>query len=143
MNISTINLVLFRIALIPIYIFYWSLVILKQQDPVTILTVSISISGVLCALSFTAHSNIKESKKHKKLYLFNLAAISFLKATIYSIIALICYYFVSNSLNPTDNIYHQIVNVFYGLVVGSCYGGGMVSFHYGLLWLFEAVEEPF
>ena len=72
-----------------------------------------------------------------------MAAVNLLQATIYSIIALICYYFVSNALDPTDNIYHQIVNVFYGLVVGTCYGSGMVNFHYGLLQAFEAVEEPF
>ncbi|ABS07686.1 hypothetical protein [Shewanella baltica] len=143
MNIPSISLILFRVGLVPIYIFYWALVVLQQQDPIGILTVSISISGALCALSFTAYSNLKDSKKHKKLYLYNLAAISLFKATIYSVIALICYYFVSNALSPTENIYHQVVNVFYGVVVGICYGSGIVGFHYGLLWLFEAVEEPF
>ena len=143
MRIPNLKIILFRVGLIPIYIYYWGLVVFKLQEPAPVLTASISIAGVLCALSFTAYSNLKESKIHKKLYLFNLASINLLQATIYSVIALISYYFVSNTLDPDNNIYHQIVNVFYGIVVGVCYGSGMVNFHHGLLQVFEAVEEPF
>ena len=143
MNISEVTKTVFKIGLIPIYIYFWVLVIFKQHDPSEILTVSISVTGALCALSFTAYSSLKTSKKHQRLYLFNLSALNFFKATVLSVIALLSFYFTEAAIDSIQHWYHKPVEFFYGIVGGLCYGGGIVNFHYGLMQAYRVTEESF
>ena len=142
MNISKIILILFRVTLVPIYISYWYLVTFGKQDPTLILTASISIAAALSALSFTAFSTFKSDHLTKQIYLYKLSAVNFFRSTVLAIVAIILVFFINSVLIPLDeNSLIQFIKIVYVNVLGFCYGSGIVAFHFGLLQLYEVLEE--
>lgn len=135
-------LILFKISLVPIYVFFWYLVSFREQDPTPILIASVSISAALCALSFTGYSTFKEQNS-TNINLYKLAAMNFLKATILAIVAIICSFFIGEVLKHlTGNLSLDVVKILYNNVLGFSYGYGVICFQFGLLQLFEVSEKP-
>ena len=135
--------VLLQIVLLPIYVLTLLSVALNGQDPTSILVGSITICGALSALSFTANSNLKEYSHFKdELTSISIAGVQFLRATIYSLIALICYFFITSISGQLNTVFPQVLNIGSMLIITLCYGVGMASFHNGLLTLLKAIERP-
>ena len=135
--------VFLQIVLLPIYVFTFLLVALKGLDPTQFLIGSITICGALSALSFTACANLRSFSIDTGIFEMSIAGLGFLRTTIYSLIALICYVFFVSISDQLDKDLPQIIEFGLLLAIFICYSYGMVIFHHALFSLLKAIEESF